>query len=95
MRNVVFLLTLICLTVALIGSCAKKDDITTSTPGVCSDCTPLETTSTASWNITVGSETLSGTFATNCYTTLGAISARFLFNTSVISSAHSLRSLKA
>ncbi|HIB94227.1 MAG TPA: hypothetical protein EYO60_08030 [Candidatus Lambdaproteobacteria bacterium] len=68
MRNVVFLLTLICLTVALIGSCAKKDDDTTSTTGVCSDCTALEATSTASGSITVGSETLSGTYATSCYT---------------------------
>ena len=68
MINVVFLLTLICLTVALIGSCAKKDDDTTSTTGVCSDCIALEATSTASGSITVGSETLSGTYATSCYT---------------------------
>ena len=53
----------------LIGSCAEKDENTTSNTGVCSvDCTALVAASTASGSITVGSETLSGTYATSCYT---------------------------
>ena len=69
MRNVFFLLVLICGTVALIGSCAVEDDETTTNTGVCSaDCAVLVAASTASGSITVGSETLSGTYATSCYT---------------------------
>ena len=63
MKNLLFLLALICGTVTLIGSCAKKDDDTTTTA-----ITALEATSTASGSITVGSETLSGTYATSCLT---------------------------
>ena len=63
MKNLLFLLALICGTVALIGSCAKKDEnATTATT------TALVAASTASGSITVGSETLSGTYATSCYT---------------------------
>jgi hypothetical protein len=61
MKNLLFLLALICGTVALIGSCAKKDDDTTTT-------SVLVAASTASGSITVGSETLSGTYATSCNT---------------------------
>ena len=64
MKNVFFLLVLICGTVALIGSCAQKDDTTTTT----TTATALVASSTASGSITVGSETLSGTYATSCYT---------------------------
>ena len=63
MKNVFFLFVLICGTVALIGSCAKKDDDTTITAAVA-----LVAASTASGSITVGSETLSGTYATSCIT---------------------------
>ena len=62
MKNVFFLLVLVCGTAALIGSCAKKDDTTTTTA------TALVASSTASGSITVGSETLSGTYATGCIT---------------------------
>ena len=64
MKNLLFLLALICGTVALIGSCAKKDENATTATTT----TPVVAASTASGSITVGSETLSGTYATSCYT---------------------------
>ena len=64
MKNLLFLLALICGTVALIGSCAKKDENATTATTT----TALVAASTASGSITVGSETLSGTYATSCYT---------------------------
>ena len=63
MKNLLFLLALICGTVALIGSCAKKEESTTT-----ATTSALVAASTASGSITVGSETLSGTYATSCYT---------------------------
>ena len=63
MKNVFFLLALICGTVALIGSCAKKEESTTTAAAAA-----LVAASTASGSITVGSETLSGTYATSCLT---------------------------
>ena len=62
MKNLLYLLTLICGTVVLIGSCAKKDDDDTTTAA------SIVASSTASGSITVGSETLSGTYATSCLT---------------------------
>ena len=64
MKNLLFLLALICGTVALIGSCAKKDENATTATTT----TALVAASTASGSITVGSETLSGTYATSCIT---------------------------
>ena len=64
MKNLLFLLALICGTVALIGSCAKKDENATTATTT----TALVAASTASGSITVGSETLSGTYATSCLT---------------------------
>ena len=63
MKNLLYLLTLICGTVVLIGSCAKKDDDDTTTAA-----SAIVASSTASGSITVGSETLSGTYATSCLT---------------------------
>ena len=48
-----------------IYSCAKKSDSSSSTSAT----SALEASSTASGSITVGSETLSGTYATSCITT--------------------------
>ena len=48
---------------ALIGSCAKKEESTTT-----ATTSALVAASTASGSITVGSETLSGTYATSCIT---------------------------
>ena len=57
-------------TVALLGSCAKKEESTTAAAaaGVCTTCDPLTSTTTAAGSITVGSATLSGTYATSCFT---------------------------
>jgi len=69
MKNLLFWMVLIVGTVALLGSCAKKDDTTTAAAtGVCTTCDPITSTTTASGSITVGSATLSGTYATSCFT---------------------------
>ena len=62
MKNVLYLLTLIFGTAAFIGSCAKDDEDTTTTASA------ITASSTVSGSITVGSETLSGTYSTSCLT---------------------------
>ena len=64
-----------------ISSCAKKDDsksataVTTCTSG----CTAIVSDATAAGSITIGSETLSGTYATSCFTAVStSISAGVL-----------------
>ena len=61
MKNLLYLLILIFGTVTFIGSCAKDDEDTTAASAI-------EAFSSASGSITVGSETLSGTYATSCQT---------------------------
>ncbi len=70
MKKLLFWIVLIVGTVALLGSCAKKEDSTTAAAaaGVCTTCDPLTSTTTAAGSITVGSATLSGTYATSCFT---------------------------
>ena len=70
MKKLLFWIVLIVGTVALLGSCAKKEESTTAAAaaGVCTTCDPLTSTTTAAGSITVGSETLSGTYATSCFT---------------------------
>ena len=71
MKKLLFWIVLIVGTVALLGSCAKKEDSTTAAAAaasVCTTCDPLTSTTTAAGSITVGSETLSGTYATSCFT---------------------------
>ena len=71
MKKLLFWIALIVGTVALLGSCAKKEDSTTAAAaaaGVCTTCDPLTSTTTAAGSITVGSATLSGTYATSCFT---------------------------
>jgi len=71
MKKLLFWMVLIVGTVALLGSCAKKEESTTAaaaTAGVCTTCDPLTSTTTAAGSITVGSATLSGTYATSCFT---------------------------
>jgi hypothetical protein len=53
--------------VALIGSCAKKDDDTAATA------TPFTSTTTAAGSITVGSVAMSGTYAGDCTTLSAAV----------------------
>ncbi len=62
MKELLFWLALIVGTVALIGSCAKKDDATTAA-------TTCVTSTTASGSTTVGSQTLSGVYVSECDTT--------------------------
>ena len=70
MKKLLFWIVLIVGTVALLGSCAKKEESTTAAAaaGVCTTCDPLTSTTTAAGSITVGSATLSGTYATSCFT---------------------------
>ena len=70
MKKLLFWIVLIVGTVVLLGSCAKKEESTTAAAaaGVCTTCDPLTSTTTAAGSITVGSATLSGTYATSCFT---------------------------
>ena len=72
MKKLLFWMVLIVGIVALIGSCAKKDDgsSTTTTPT-----TYVSTTTTASGSITVGSVTMSGTYASACVTSVDTMIA--------------------
>ena len=69
MKKLLFWLALIVGTVVLIGSCAKKDDDKTTAAST------SVTSTTASGSITVGSETLSGTYVSACNTTQFAAAA--------------------
>ena len=68
MKKLLFWIVLIVGTVVLLGSCAKKDDDTTAA-------STSVTSTTASGSITVGSETLSGTYVSTCNTTQFAAAA--------------------
>ncbi len=66
MKKLLFWMVLIVGTVALLGSCAKKDEKTAAAAST------SVTSTTASGSITVGSETLSGTYVSTCNTTVFA-----------------------
>ena len=68
MKKLLFWMVLIVGIVVLLGSCAKKDDETTAA-------STSVTSTTASGSITVGSETLSGTYVSACNTTQFAAAA--------------------
>ena len=70
MKKLLFWMVLIVGIVALIGSCAKKEESTTTAAASTS-----VTSTTASGSITVGSETLSGTYVSACNTTQFAAAA--------------------
>ena len=70
MKKSLFWLALMVGIVALIGSCAKKDENTATTAA-----TSCATDTTASGSITVGSETLSGVYISECNTTQFAAAA--------------------
>ena len=77
MKKLLFWIVLIVGTVALLGSCAKKEESTTTAAAaasVCTTCDPLTSTTTAAGSITVGSATLSGTYATSCFTNVSDFS---------------------
>ena len=65
MKKLLFWLALIVGIMALIGSCAKKDEESAATAAAT---TYVSTDTTASGSITVGSETMSGVYASQCYT---------------------------
>ena len=71
MKKLLFWMVLIVGIVVLLGSCAKKDD-TAST-------TSCATDTTASGSITVGSETLSGVYISDCNTSAFAAAAGSAF----------------
>jgi len=78
MKKLLFWIVLIVGTVALLGSCAKKEESTTAAAaatGVCTTCDPLTSTTTAAGSITVGSATLSGTYATSCFTNASSLTS--------------------
>ena len=68
MKKLLFWMFLIVGIVVLIGSCAKKDESTTAA-------STSVTSTTASGSITVGSETMSGTYVSACNTTQFAAAA--------------------
>ena len=68
MKKLLFWMVLVVGIVVLLGSCAKKDDETTAA-------STSVTSTTASGSITVGSETLSGTYVSACNTTQFAAAA--------------------
>jgi len=69
MKKLLFWMVLIVGIVVLLGSCAKKDDDTAAASST------SVTSTTASGSITVGSETLSGTYVSTCNTTQFAAAA--------------------
>ena len=72
MKKLLFWMVLIVGIVALIGSCAKKDDSTTAA-------STSVTSTTASGSITVGSETLSGVYVSACNASAFAAAAGTAF----------------
>jgi len=81
MKNLLFWMVLIVGTVALLGSCAKKEESTTAAAAAAacdtaySTCDPLTSTTSAAGSITVGSATLSGTYASSCFTNVSRFSS--------------------
>ena len=62
MKNIISLLVLICSVAVILTSCSKDEESTTAA-------STSVTSTTASGSITVGSETLSGTYVSECNTT--------------------------
>ena len=69
MKKIISWLSIIGFIIVVIGSCAKKDDSTTTTAAK----TYISTDTTASGSITVGSETMSGTYVTECITSVNTM----------------------
>ena len=76
MKKLLFWMVLIVGIVALIGSCAKKDEDTAATAAAdntTSTTSYISTTTTASGSITMGDDTLSGVYASECLTSASTI----------------------
>ena len=69
MKKLLFWMVLIVGIVALMGSCAKKEDGSTDTTATTAT-TYVSTDTAASGSLTVGSETMSGTYVTECITSV-------------------------
>jgi len=76
MKKIIFWMILIGSILAILGSCAKDDDEASTT----SSCT---TDTTASGSITVGSETMSGVYLSNCDTTFASVAGQQIFPSDV------------
>ena len=74
MKKLIFWMVLIVGIVALIGSCAKKEDGSTATTATTAT-TYVSTDTAASGSLTVGSETMSGTYASACNTSVNIMIA--------------------
>ena len=77
MEKIIFWLVLIGSILAILGSCAKDDDEEASTTSSCA------TDTTASGSITVGSETMSGVYLSNCDTTFAEVAGTQVFPSDV------------
>jgi hypothetical protein len=79
MKKLLFWMVLIVGILALIGSCAKKEESTTATAAAdnttstTSTTKYMSTTTTASGSITMGDDTLSGVYASECLTSASFI----------------------
>ena len=71
MKKLLFWMVLIVGIVVLLGSCAKKDESTAAT----ATATAFTSSTTAAGSITFGSETLSGTYVSPCWTGGGLVAA--------------------
>ena len=80
MKKLLFWMVLIVGILALIGSCAKKEESTTAATAAADNTTSttsttkyMSTTTTASGSITMGDDTLSGVYASECLTSASTI----------------------
>ena len=77
MKKIIFWMILIGSILAILGSCAKDDDEEASTTSSCA------TDTTASGSITVGSETMSGVYLSNCSTAFAEVAGTQVFPSDV------------
>ena len=77
MKKLLFWMVLIGSILAILGSCAKDDDEEASTTSSCA------TDTTASGSITVGSETMSGVYLSNCSTAFAEVAGTQVFPSDV------------
>ena len=77
MKKIIFWMILIGSIMAILGSCAKDDDEEASTTSSCA------TDTTASGSITVGSETMSGVYLSNCSTAFAEVAGTQVFPSDV------------
>ena len=75
MKNIISLLVLICSVAVIIVSCKKDEESTTTVAAdnTTSTTSYISTTTTASGSITMGDDTLSGVYASECLTSASTI----------------------